>query len=207
MKARSADYIKLQNIYKSKARHDLAKVTSEVRLSEKKLSRTEEIDGKEIEAFCRGAAFVKLIRGQKVPWASSGSSSGSNHDAKRAPKIARIQFVGQQELGIEDSLFPLAVVFLACADAGTVSQGGKESLTERIQKLIGPGGYEKAVVSFDAIVAEMERANGAELHNISALTGGMVAQEAIKVITKQYIPIDNTCVFDGIVSRSAVFRI
>lgn len=51
------------------------------------------------------------------------------------------------------------------------------------------------------------RARGSELHNISALTGGMVAQEVIKVITKQYIPIDNTCVFDGITSRSAVFRV
>jgi amyloid beta precursor protein binding protein 1 len=26
----------------------------------------------------------------------------------------------------------------------------------------------------------------------------MVAQEAIKVITRQYVPVDNTCVFDGI---------
>ncbi|KAL9613911.1 MAG: hypothetical protein Q9167_001589 [Letrouitia subvulpina] len=208
MKAQSADYIKLQNIYKSKARHDLAKVTSEVRLSEKKLSRTEEIDSKEIEAFCKGAAFVKLIRGQKVPWVGSSSSSGgSTDDAEDAPKKARIQSLGKQELRIEDSLFPLAVVFLAYADAETASPGGKESLTERIQNLIGLAEYEKAAASFDGIVAEMERANGAELHNISALTGGMVAQEAIKVITKQYIPIDNTCVFDGIASRSAVFRI
>ena len=53
---------------------------------------------------------------------------------------------------------------------------------------------------------EVARANGGELHNISALTGGMVAQEIIKVITKQYIPIDNTCIFDGITSRTQVLR-
>ena len=51
---------------------------------------------------------------------------------------------------------------------------------------------------------EVSRAAGAELHNISAATGGMVAQEVIKVITKQYIPIDNTCIFDGIESRCQV---
>ena len=56
-------------------------------------------------------------------------------------------------------------------------------------------------------VEELCRANGAELHNISALTGGMVAQEVIKVITKQYIPIDNTCVFDGITSKTAIFNL
>jgi hypothetical protein len=54
---------------------------------------------------------------------------------------------------------------------------------------------------------EVARANGGELHNISALTGGMVAQEVIKIITKQYIPIDNTCIFDGITSRTQVLRI
>ncbi len=51
------------------------------------------------------------------------------------------------------------------------------------------------------------RAGGAELHNISALTGGIVSQEVIKVITEQYVPVDNTCVFDGIRSKSAVLRV
>lgn len=57
------------------------------------------------------------------------------------------------------------------------------------------------------VAEEVARAKGGELHNISALTGGMVAQEVIKIITKQYIPIDNTCIFDGITSRTQVLRI
>jgi amyloid beta precursor protein binding protein 1 len=57
------------------------------------------------------------------------------------------------------------------------------------------------------VAEEVARAKGGELHNISALTGGMVAQEIIKIITKQYIPIDNTCIFDGITSRAQVLRI
>ncbi len=57
------------------------------------------------------------------------------------------------------------------------------------------------------IAEEVARAKGGELHNISALTGGMVAQEVIKIITKQYIPINNTCIFDGITSRAQILRI
>lgn len=57
------------------------------------------------------------------------------------------------------------------------------------------------------VAGEVARARGAELHNISALTGGMVAQEIIKIITKQYTPVDNTCVFDGISSKSQVFKL
>lgn len=54
---------------------------------------------------------------------------------------------------------------------------------------------------------EVARAGGGELHNISALTGGMAAQEMIKIITKQYIPVDDTCIFDGISSRCQVLRL
>jgi amyloid beta precursor protein binding protein 1 len=51
------------------------------------------------------------------------------------------------------------------------------------------------------------RAGGAELHNIGALAGGIVSQEIIKAITEQYVPVDNNCVFDGIKSKSTVFKI
>lgn len=54
------------------------------------------------------------------------------------------------------------------------------------------------------ITKEVARAAGGEMHNISAVLGGMVAQEVIKVVTKQYIPVDNTCLFDGIESRCQV---
>jgi amyloid beta precursor protein binding protein 1 len=39
------------------------------------------------------------------------------------------------------------------------------------------------------------------------MTGGMVSQEVIKVITEQYVPVDNTCIFDGITSKSMVIKV
>ena len=51
------------------------------------------------------------------------------------------------------------------------------------------------------------RAGGAELHNIASLTGGVVAQEVIKVITKQYVPVDNVCIFDGVQSKTSVLKL
>lgn len=56
------------------------------------------------------------------------------------------------------------------------------------------------------IAQEIVRSNHGEIHNTAATTGGMVAQEIIKLITKQYVPIDNTCIFDGIESRCQVLR-
>ena len=49
---------------------------------------------------------------------------------------------------------------------------------------------------------EVVRYGGAELHNIAALAGGVVAQEVIKIFTRQYVPVGNTVVFDGV--RSSV---
>src|SRR5579863_2452660 len=40
------------------------------------------------------------------------------------------------------------------------------------------------------------RAPTADLPNVAAFLGGMVAQEAIKMITKQYIPVNGYCVID-----------
>lgn len=57
MKAQSKVYIQLQNIYKTKARQDVAEVLQTVRQS----VGGETVDPDEVELFCKNAAFVKLI--------------------------------------------------------------------------------------------------------------------------------------------------
>ena len=52
---------------------------------------------------------------------------------------------------------------------------------------------------------EITRYGGSELHNISALIGGIAAQEAVKLITKQYVPLNNTYLFNGIASVGATY--
>jgi NEDD8-activating enzyme E1 regulatory subunit len=66
MKSRSADYVALQNVYKSKARADIAEVLSTVRSLEKSLGRTAPAEESEVEAFCKGAAHIKLVRGKPL---------------------------------------------------------------------------------------------------------------------------------------------
>ena len=64
MKARSKDYIQLQNVYKSKARKDLAEVLESVRFLERNANRSIPIEEKDVEAFCKNAAHIKLVRGR-----------------------------------------------------------------------------------------------------------------------------------------------
>jgi amyloid beta precursor protein binding protein 1 len=103
MKARSADYIELQNVYKSKARKDFAEVLESVRFLERNANRSTPIEEKDVEAFCKNAAHIKLVRGRPfhVVQASETVKWGD-----RAKSIA-------QEFTFPDSLVPLYIAFLA----------------------------------------------------------------------------------------------
>ena len=56
-------------------------------------------------------------------------------------------------------------------------------------------------------VKEMCRYSGARLHNMAALMGGVAAQEVIKILTCQYIPLDNTYIFNGISSSGVCYSL
>jgi NEDD8-activating enzyme E1 regulatory subunit len=181
MKAKSADYIKLQNIYKSKARKDIIEVTQWVRANEQALSRTTSIPDVEIEAFCRNASHVRVLEGSLLP--QLRVEKGDVQTRKRV----------LSELQNPDTLLPILLAF---------EKGGRGELDDMVahNDKIDPE-------ALNNMFAEIERVGGRELHNISSLTGGMVAQEAIKIITRQYVPVDNTCIFDGIRGSTLVLKL
>jgi len=53
---------------------------------------------------------------------------------------------------------------------------------------------------------EMVRYHNAEVHNVASIIGGVASQEAVKLITNQYVPIDGTYVFNGIACVAAVYK-
>ncbi|KAL9626027.1 MAG: hypothetical protein Q9164_007960 [Protoblastenia rupestris] len=217
MKAQSADYIHLQNIYKRKAKSDLAEITTRVRQLETTLNRTTPIDPKEIEAFAKNAAFVKLIRGRPLLTAQLASGTLAPHELNWHESASALSIAFHMP---EDSLLPIYLAFLAydykyfqILDSRTknlkaFSVPSANMALEAITVAAGLEDMGRSVLQrkIEDVLKEFERAEGAELHNIAALTGGMVAQEVIKVVTRQYVPVDNACVFDGVGSKSAVFR-
>ncbi|MCP9258808.1 NEDD8-activating enzyme E1 regulatory subunit [Dirofilaria immitis] len=56
-------------------------------------------------------------------------------------------------------------------------------------------------------IDEMCRYGASELHVIASLIGGIAAQEVIKLITHQYISLDNTLVFDGHTQHAQTYRL
>jgi NEDD8-activating enzyme E1 regulatory subunit len=102
------------------------------------------------------------------------------------------------------SLLP---IYLALQATSFTGEPNEDEILEDIRKVVPALMEADDEGRITRIAQEVARARSGELHNISALTGGMVAQEVIKIITKQYIPVDNTCIFDGISSRCQVLRL
>ncbi|KIN00290.1 hypothetical protein OIDMADRAFT_199632 [Oidiodendron maius Zn] len=184
MKAQSSVYVELQNIYKVKARQDVAEVLETVRQH----PRGKEIDVNEVETFCKNAAFVKLIH-----------SPDSSADTLK-------EITGMFDEQALLTMMPLSLlpIYLALNATSHVPSASTSEIIATISKTVPEACSDPRVVQ---AAEEVARANGGELHNISAMIGGMVSQEVIKIITKQYIPIDNTCILDGITSRTQVLRI
>lgn len=182
MKATSEGYINLQSIYKYKARADVAEVTATVRELEKSLSRSSPIDPAEIESFCKNASHVRVLSNPtKTPVPTCRFMTGEKSGYEAFRKAA--------EMDWEFMLPIFAALNHEHVDAKAICENDEQK------------------EAFEKSVTEVARAEGGEMHNISSATGGMVAQEAIKLLTRQYVPVEGVCVFDGIRSKAQVFNI
>ncbi|ETN41877.1 uncharacterized protein HMPREF1541_03816 [Cyphellophora europaea CBS 101466] len=182
MKATSDGYIRLQNIYKSKARADVAEVTATVRELEDSLSRSSLVEVSEIESFCKNASHVRVLTNP-----SNLAVPSLRFMSKDVKTVASLRNAAEMDW---ENMLPIFVALNhEHLDAANLFED--EEKKEAIERC----------------VAELMRAQGGEMHNISSVTGGMVAQEAIKLLTRQYVPVDSVSVFDGIRSKVQVFKI
>lgn len=58
----------------------------------------------------------------------------------------------------------------------------------------------------ESYIIEIGRYEGSKLHMIASVLGGMASQEAVKLITNQFVPINNTLIYDGLKSEASIFE-
>ncbi len=75
-------------------------------------------------------------------------------------------------------------------------------LWDEIATFMSTNGLDIPALTIDH-AKELVRFGNGQLHITAAFMGGIVSQEAVKVITRQYIPINNTYLYNGICSFSA----
>ncbi|KAF8935701.1 hypothetical protein EDD21DRAFT_66374 [Dissophora ornata] len=201
MKAQTDSYVTLQSIYKTKAKQDVQEVSN---ITESLLESLGLAPGsislQEIESFCKYSAFLKVIRYRSL------------EQEYRQPNTKQIA----SWLSDPDSVFPHYVLLRASDsfhdDHGRYPGEGEnweddvDQLHANVATLLQSWGIAIDAVSKD-LTHEICRYGNGSIHNIASFIGGVVSQEVIKLITHQYIPLDNTFVFDGTRSVTGVFAV
>jgi len=202
MTADTETYIALQEIYQAKAQEDIAVVRSYVEDTLSSLGRpSSEIDPEYVKLFCKNAQYLRLIRGRSL-------------EQEYTRETANIDLLTSSLEEPENNA--VFYVLLRAADRFYAAHGHYPGWTddrvkadipllkEQVTTLALELGFNASAISDDAI-HEICRFGASEMHNIAALLGGIVAQEAIKVITHQWVPMNHTLIYNGMNSTTTVF--
>ncbi|EJD48980.1 hypothetical protein AURDEDRAFT_112722 [Auricularia subglabra TFB-10046 SS5] len=176
MKSDTRQYVHLQTLYKRRAEEERAEL--------KRLLDVEVHDSLVAE-FVKNAHGIRILRGKR--WGALDEDQADLQNAFAAAYPPR-------EPATHLALSALSAHF---AKAGAAAPT-LEQLQAEARAIIGPG-FE-APDELDNALGELVRAPTADLPTTAAFLGGVVAQEVIKVITTQYVPINGYCVIDLIES-------
>ncbi|KAG7095811.1 hypothetical protein E1B28_006511 [Marasmius oreades] len=170
MKASTESYIHLQKLYKARSTEEKESFKSFLQVP---------VPNDLVDTFVKNAHGLRLLKGKK--WSDLDSNPSALAD--KLP-------IYPKEISTHLALSALRSV--------TMKHQGKpptaETLTEEALALLPPGTELPDV--FSNAIGELVRAPTADLPNSAAFLGGLVAQEAIKMITKQYEPINGYCIID-----------
>ncbi|KAK6174690.1 hypothetical protein SNE40_017921 [Patella caerulea] len=217
MTSDSERYIKLQSVYRDQAAKDVSDVTRRVHKLLQELGQDEplldcnqfktssllhsnpcSISEKDIKTFCRNSAFLRVIRCRSLK-------------DEYNPETANVTLIGQH-LEDEDGDDVVFYTLLRSVDKfyekynhypGYYTQQVESDITELkacLSKLLQDWSLSSTVK--DDYIHEMCRYGASELHTISAYIGGVAAQEAIKMITGQFLPINNTYIYNAMKQSS-----
>ncbi|GAA5879880.1 hypothetical protein JCM16303_004383 [Sporobolomyces ruberrimus] len=217
MKSHSTVYVSLQQLYRSKAKQDLELFQQSLQdvLSNIANGGEERWVGKEeVESFVKHSAWVKVLRGRKLSDSFEPSTSLLKGKINELLDQASWSSPPDQSLSIylaflaSSQFYSLNSRYPGSLSAEQGDADGTKDVAEmqKIGKELLKGfEYEgdELPESFEKAIQEVCRSSHSTLPQTSALLGGLVAQESIKLITKQYVPlVGEACIWDGITSMT-----
>lgn len=200
MHATTQRYLSLQGTYRAKADADTAAVGAHLSSLLKAAGRDPgAIPPAEVRRFCRHARQLRVVR---TPPAARG-----------VPPDALRGALGAEDTAADASL----LVLLRAVDRfqgqhqrlpGRFDQGLDEDvavLKGLAAAVLLEGGVTGAGVC-DDLVGEVVRCGGGELQVVAAVVGAMASQEAIKLLTGQFVPLGGTLIYNAMHCTTTVFK-
>ena len=209
MKAMSLEYAALQRIYVDQARRDLDMFQHILDDVVTKAGTSREAAGLEddtVRTFVKHAAFLQLVRGRRLRLQRTEPNIGALATALADlvnPVTAQyhLAFVASDMFYEHTHRYP---------GQRHDWQADVDPLLSHAQTYcarIGLDLSDSDRVRLQHACYELTRGAHSDTPSTAAYLGGVAAQEVIKILTVQYIPLDNTCVYDGIVQAVSSFRL
>lgn len=203
MTASTSMYLELGAAYRTRAESDAAAVEAHARkLLEASGREPEEIPSKSVRLFCRNARNLRVVRTRSL-------------DEETSPETVHTDrlkgLLACEDTGPNAALY----VLLRSADRfarkfnrypGTYDselEDDAATLKNSAVQLLSSCSCSSCPIP-DDLAAEVVRCGAGELHTVAAIMAGMAAQEAIKVLTKQFVPLSGTLLYNGIASTTTV---
>ncbi|KAH9855531.1 hypothetical protein C2E23DRAFT_723950 [Lenzites betulinus] len=186
MKSDTESYVRLQNLYRqwSEVEKDKFKALFKAKHPE----AAETANPEEVDTFVKNSHHLRVLRGKR--WGTFDTDRESVVNSLSATP---------REAATHLALTALTNLLSRNSDASNITE---EALKGEIISIVGTG--VELPDEVDAAVGEVARAPTADLPNMAAFLGGLVAQEAIKMITEQYVPLNGYCVVDLVDSWTGV---
>jgi amyloid beta precursor protein binding protein 1 len=231
MTSDSDSYMALQRVYVAKAREDMATLATRAGELLAMIGKpADAISEQELRLFCKNAAF--LVYRQGSPLAKEYDAESFRKDeheflleADDSPLALYMMLrasdrfftstghhPGRFDEMVEDDVRHLSGCISALLSEWGLSSNIKDELVGEVCRY---GGAElHAVAAFIGGETARTLTNTHSLHSLSltpllfflrAHTTGIASQEVIKLVTQQYVPLNNTFIFNGITTSSAQF--
>lgn len=205
MTAETNTYIDLQNVYKHKSEADQAAVRVHVNAILKSVGKAPEtISDDLLQLFCKNALFIRVFRyrslAQEFNPATSTIAESSWQLEDTATNNLHWYLLIRAALRFQDEHGRLPSANLE----GSIMDDYAE-YKKHVVNVLKEHELADDAVSND-FIKEICRYGGSQLHSLGAILGGVASQEILKITTKQWIPVNNTYIFNGMASNSSSYE-
>jgi amyloid beta precursor protein binding protein 1 len=195
MTSDTASYVALQEAYRAKAKEDAARVRRILQEHDPAMGDLEEKEQQLVDWAIANAVSLRVVHNRTL------------REELESPANGEIAMgLMMLEMGHHGVLYPCFRAGAEFAEKhGRYPESADQDFTE-FRSLVAAECPEGSSVP-DEIVLEFCRASNSELQNVAAVLGGVGAQEIIKLVTLQRVPMQNTFIYNGIAGGGSVMKL
>ncbi|KAF8822975.1 ThiF family protein [Cardiosporidium cionae] len=209
MTSDTSTYMEIQSIYRKRAMDDILAVKTSLCIdlnhaNGKPTSNMPHISDDYISFFCRNARQIKIIKYRELV------------EEYNSQTIQRDAYIS--EMKDHESLLPWYIIAWAADRFNENFQrypgcdqvrlnDDVEKLQEEVRLLLQYLHFDDLFTVESKIIKQFAYFGGCEMHTTSAFIGGIAAQEAIKLLSNQFLPLNNTYLWNAIVGRGQALEL